>query len=277
MNTTKIGSIVAGVAVAASLIVGALPASAQTLTTAVSGGVVMTATSTTTGGTSTTNILAKIISDGNTAITNRIADLNKLSAAVQAMQNVSPTEKAAIAAQVQTNISGLTTLKAKLDADTDVATARTDAASIFGSFRIYALIVPRGYLLASADRMTTIGQMMTTLGTSLQARIDAEKAAGKDVTTLQAELNDMTAKVSDANSQSAAIQTGTENLVPDNGDKTVAASNKAALVAAQTNAKTGTSDLTAARADITKLLAALQGSVGGSLGTSVGTSTAAAH
>lgn len=197
-----------------------------------------------------TAALARVIARSDTAITKRITSLDTLSTKIQALKNVPATEKASIAAEVQTNSSNLTTLKAKIDADTDIATARTDAKTITQDYRIYALIIPQGYVVASSDRIPTIGTMMTTLGAQLQARITAAQIAGKDVTSIQAALNDMSAKVSDANSQAQSAQSGVASLAPDQGNATVAASNKAALVAARANIKTGTQDLKAARADL---------------------------
>ena len=207
---------------------------------------------------SATVSLPTLIAKADTAITARIADLNKLNARVQAMKNESGAEKANISTQVQTNITGLTTLKAKIDADTDVTVARTDAATIFSTFRIYALVVPQGDILAAADRVTTINGLMTTLGTKMQARITADQAAGKDVSALTSAMTDMNAKIADAGTQSQTAQSGVINLVPDQGNKTTEASNHAALLAARTNIKTSTADLKAARQDVKTILAGLK-------------------
>ena len=202
--------------------------------------------------------LSAIITRSNTEIGARITDLNKLNTRVQAMKNESDAEKASIATEVQTNITGLTALQTKTDADTDVTTARADEATIFTTFRIYALIVPRGYILASADRITTIGGLMTALAAKMQARIAAAQTAGKNVSALTAAMTDMQAKITDANTQSQAAQTKLVGLNPDKGDKTIAASNKAALVGARADIKVGTQDLHTARKDITTILQGLK-------------------
>jgi hypothetical protein len=222
----------------------ALPAYAQTVSTAV--------TSTTTVGTHQANAAARlqaIITRSDAAINARIAALNALSTRVSALKNVSATEKANISTEVQTNISGLTTLKAKIDADTDVTTAQTDAKQITGYFRIYALVIPQGWIASSADRVNTIVGMLTAIGTKLQTRITAAQTAGKDVTAANTALTDFNAKLTDATTQSVAANAGIAGLVPDQGDQTKLAANTAALKAARADIKTATQDLLAARAD----------------------------
>jgi hypothetical protein len=71
-------------------------------------------------------------------------------------------------------------------------------------------------------------------------------------------MSDMNAKIADATAQSASAQSGVSALVPDQGNATVAASNKAALEASRADIQTATQDLKAARADITTILQGLK-------------------
>jgi hypothetical protein len=201
--------------------------------------------------------LPTIISKGNTDISARITALNALNTRVAAFKNVPASEKTNISTEVQTNISGLTALQAKLDADTDVTTAGTDAKSIFGSFRIYALVIPQGYITAASDRVETITGMLTTIGTKLQTRITADQSAGKDVTAMQASLADLNAKIADANTNAQSAQSSIAGLVPDQGNTTIFASNSASLKAARAQIKVSTSDLVTARADAQSIIKSL--------------------
>ena len=202
--------------------------------------------------------LAKVIAASDTAITTRITALNKLSTRVGEMKNVPASEVTSIAAEVQTETANLTTLKAKIDADTTVATARADAKTITGDYRIYALIIPQGSIVAASDRVSVIVGLMNAIQVKLQARITAAQTAGKNVTAMQASIADMTAKMTDATSQAQTAQTGVASLVPDQGNATVAASNKAALLAARTNIKNATADLKTARQDIGSIVQGLK-------------------
>jgi predicted secreted protein len=254
MINKKITASVASLTLGALMLAGfaVLPVSAQT---------VGASASTTIGVKAQANAaarLAKIIATSDTAISARITDLNKLNSRIQALKNVSSTEKTSISNEVQTNISGLTSLKAKIDADTDVTTAQTDSKSIYGSFRIYALVIPQGYIAASADRVDTIVDMMTAISAKLQARITADQTAGKNVTALQASLTDLNAKIADAKTQASTAQSGIASLTPDQGNKTQLDANIAALKASRANIKTATHDLTAARQDAKSIIQGLK-------------------
>ncbi len=247
MSSNQISLGAMGAAAVATMLLSALPVSALATSTA----------STAKAGANAVR-LTTLIKKADTDISARIAALNDLDTRVQGLQKVSTTEKSAIDSQIQTNITGLTALQAKIDADTDLTTARTDAGTIFTTFRIYALVIPQGWILASADRVTTITGLLATLGSSIQTRISSAQASGKDVASLTAAMTDLSAKIADANTQEASAETGVATLVPDQGNKSTAASNHAALVTARGNIKTAATDILAARKDVTTLLQGLK-------------------
>lgn len=238
MNFKKILGVAAGV----TLVLAALPVSAQTVSVSTSVKASVSADQ--------TAKLTDVITKSDKAVSARLSALADLNTKVQAMKNVSATEKANISTEVQTNVTGLTALKATVDSDTVLTKARTDADSAFTSFRIYALVIPQGYIEVSADRINTIASLISALSAKLQTRISAEQAAGVNVTALQATLADIGAQTTSATAQASIAQSGVANLAPDQGNATVAASNKAALVSARADTKTATKDLVAARKDI---------------------------
>jgi hypothetical protein len=95
--------------------------------------------------------------------------------------------------------SGLTALKASIDTDTTVAALRTDLAKIAPDYRVYLLVVPKTYLVSASDAVEKASARFGPLAGELQNLIDLAKAAGKDVTAAQAALDDLKAKVSQAN------------------------------------------------------------------------------
>lgn len=249
--TTNIKLSLASLAAAAVLLLGALPASAQ--------GVAGITASVSAAAQAKANVgasLSDIIARGDADIAARLAALNALSARVQAMSVVSASQQAILNSELQTNISGLTSLQAQIDANTDASSARTEDQSIFTSYRIYALVIPQGWILASADRITDIAGLMSTLSTKLQTRISAEPS-GTNVVALTAAVSDMNAKIADANTQAAAAQKRVSGLAPDQGNQAVITSNHAALVAARADTRVGTQDLQAARKDITTVMQGL--------------------
>ncbi|MDE2030936.1 MAG: hypothetical protein KGI58_01605 [Patescibacteria group bacterium] len=202
--------------------------------------------------------LTNIIAKSDEAINARIASLNKIDEKVQQMAHVSSAEKLNISNEIQTNITGLSELKSKIDSDTDAKTAHTDSSSIYGKFRIYALIIPQGYIEASADRIDTIVGMLTTISTKLQSRINSDQSEGKNVTALQNSLNDINTKIADAKTQSAAALNRVANLSPDGGDKTLLASNTASLKASRADIKLAVQDFKAIRTDVKTIIQGLK-------------------
>ena len=208
-------------------------------------------------GTALTAAQTKAISRADTEITRRITALTDLNTRIQAMQKVTDSFKTSVTSSITSEINSLTTLKQKIDADTDSATLKTDIQSIATSYRVFALALPQGRIAAAADRQVTLVSMMTTLGSKLQARINAAGQAGADTTALTAALTDMATKLKDAQTKAEGAVTSTASLSPDNGDKTLMASNTAALKQARTDLKTGESDLVAARKDVTTIVTGL--------------------
>lgn len=195
---------------------------------------------------------------GDAEVDRRTAALTELNTRVQAMQKVTDAFKQNITAAIQAQLTGFAALKAKIDADTDSATLKADLQSITDSYRVFALVLPQARIAAAADRDVTLVSMMSTMGAKLQARVQAAQQAGADVTALTAALTDMATKLNDAQTKAAASVSTTATLSPDNGDKTVMASNTAALKAARDSLQAAQADIVAARKDITTILAGLK-------------------
>lgn len=258
MNTKKITSSILSLSTTAALIATISVASVQAQTVNTSISATAHASTTKAHGVANESRLSTIISRSDAAITARITALNNLSTRINGLKNVSANQKTAIANEVQTNTTGLTTLKAKIDADTDVTTALSDEKTITGSFRIYALVIPQGYIESAADRVDTVGDLMTTISGKLQTRISAGQTAGKDVTALQTSLTDLYAKIADAKSQAGIAVNGVATLTPDGGNKTTLAANTAALKTARASIKTATGDLETARKDAKSIIEGLK-------------------
>lgn len=187
---------------------------------------------------------------GTQEIDRRIAALSAAKTRINAMVKVSAADKASFSASIDAQVSILSTLKDKINADTDLETLKTDVKSITGSYRIFALILPRLRLLAAADRMETIADMMTDLSTNLSTRITEAGAAGNNVTALTAALTDLNAKIADAKVQYDAVEGIVIPLNPDQGNDATFQANKNSLISARAKIKAGGADLKVARQDI---------------------------
>jgi hypothetical protein len=190
-------------------------------------------------------------------IDRRVAALTELTTKINAMEQVSPENKASLSATLQTQITALASLKAKIDADADINTLKTDIKSITESYRIYMLVIPQGHVVATADAAVSAWNLLNSLAGKLDARIAAAQAAGTDVSAETKLMTDMKAKMADAQVQAQASVSAVATLTPDNGDKTVMQANKTALAKARAALKAGREDLKAARQDAQKVVTAL--------------------
>ena len=178
------------------------------------GGVASAASLNTTSSTSDQQRLQNIITKGNEEIMRRFNTLGRLTTKINDAQHLTQYDKSTLTTEVSTTTSGLTTLKGQLDGATKVAVARNDANDIYTEYRVYYLVAPKVYLIKVADDQQVVQDKLTTMSGKLQARITAEQKAGKDVTTLQNDLNNMNNQIAAAHSISSKIESSTINLTP---------------------------------------------------------------
>ncbi len=156
--------------------------------------------------------LQSVINRSNTLITNRIGFLNNLLSRLQSDTRLLADEKSSLATTVQADISGLTTLKTKIDADTSLETARADEKQIITGYYVYAMFVPKVRLLIVLDNLQTVSNNVQALVPQIQNLINTEQAQGKDVSKLQAQLNDVSAQLQTINSEIAKDKAAVLNV-----------------------------------------------------------------
>ncbi len=191
---------------------------------------------------STAPTAPQIIAKSDTEITARIASLNKLSARLAKFKHLSDTQRASLNANIQSSIDAMNALKTKIDGETDVATLKTDYASITKDYRIYMVVVPSNATIAAVDN--DMGSITTLQATLAKLQPKLKTTAEND------SYADATAKLTDAQTQSQNLINAVSSLKPDMGDKTVEATNKTQIAAAKTARKAIATDLAAARKDI---------------------------
>ncbi|OGH07697.1 MAG: hypothetical protein A2171_00605 [Candidatus Levybacteria bacterium RBG_13_35_9] len=134
----------------------------------------------------------------NKEIDRRIAALNKLLTRLGQMKKLSAEQISSLQAQIQTDINGLNTLKAKINADTDLTTLRTDVKSIVTDYRIFAFFMKYINLSAALERASNLYDKLLVVHGKLAAKITEAASNGKDVTQLNTKLSDMKAKLDSA-------------------------------------------------------------------------------
>jgi hypothetical protein len=139
--------------------------------------------------------LSKFKESANKFIDERIAVLNKLISRINSEARLTSTDKSSILADLNTAVTGLQNLKTKIASDTDVTTIKADIKSIFDSFKVFAVTMPKAEGLAAAAKMRATVTKLQSSGDKIKALLDKAQAAGKDTTAMQALYTDYLAKV----------------------------------------------------------------------------------
>mgnify|MGYP001613759092 CR=1 FL=1 len=210
-----------------------------------------------------TGIKADLTARADQEIDRRIAKLKTQNARIQAMQRIGVDEKGSLDASIKAQLTELTNLKAKIHADTDVATLRTDVQSITKSYRVFALVMPKAAIAAAAARVKSIADSLIEIGVKLETRISAlplleSLAHANALAALRTSLADLRTKAANAKVEADAAVALTANLSPDNGDQATMQANLAALQSARTKLKAGEDALKAARKDAEAIIKGLR-------------------
>ena len=132
------------------------------------------------------------------AIDKRLEALGTAIARIAEVKAVTAEHRATLTSDLTGQRASLVELRASIDAATTVAELRTLVPKIVHEHYVFAFQLPRAHLVVASDEITAASGRLTTLAGRLQARIDAEKAKGRDVSAAQAAVDDMTAKTSSA-------------------------------------------------------------------------------
>ena len=188
--------------------------------------------------------LATLKSKGTEEINRRITSLKEAIAKVNASSKLSSSDKTYLLSEDNTELTGLTTLETTLNSETQLSAARTDVQSIFSDYRVYALVLPKTWLVTVSDGEVNVAAQLTALSTKIQTKITTDKNAGKNVDALQTQLNSMIATVNSAQTTAAAVQAKVLNLQPSdyNSDHTILSGYKAQLQTVHTDNQTAYND-----------------------------------
>jgi archaellum component FlaC len=156
--------------------------------------------------------LPNIISHANTLIMTRLDSLNTLLTRVNNDTRLTASEKSSLTSDIQKDISGLTALKAKIDADTAATTARADIKTIITNYYVYAVFEPKVRLLVTLNNLETTAGYVQALIPQLQNLINTLKTQGKDTSQIQPLLDDISSQVKTINTTLLADITTVQNI-----------------------------------------------------------------
>jgi hypothetical protein len=194
---------------------------------------------------------------GDCEITRRFATLTTLSTKITASKVMTSSDAAALKAEIDSTRSGLTDLKATIDADTSIATLKLDIVKIATDYRVYLLVVPQVHLTNASDAVLAAQTKFAAVNTNLAARIATAKAAGKNTTAAQVDLDTMNAAVAAAAGLASPLPAQLLPLTPAEYNAGTAgpvlAAARTAIVAARNDLKSAVADAKACRAALKAL------------------------
>ena len=148
------------------------------------------------------------------AVDGRLKALTGLQTGVAAAPTTTAAHTATLTSQIAAATAGLTTLGAKIAADTDATTLDADCTTIVPDYRVYVIVVPRTTLVIAADADLAATTGVTNLEPALRATIAAAKLAGKDTTAAQAAYTDLQTQVPAAQAAANPVAGEVIGLVP---------------------------------------------------------------
>lgn len=151
---------------------------------------------------------------GDCEIQRRFTTLDALAARVSGSKVLTSSDAAALSGKIGATKTGLTNLKTTIDAETSIPALKADVAIIATEFRVYLLVAPQVHLVSGADGVVASQGSFAKVNTNLAARIAAAKAAGKDMTAAQADLDAMNAAVTQAVGLAAPLSATLLPLTP---------------------------------------------------------------
>jgi hypothetical protein len=138
------------------------------------------------------------------SITRRVLALRELASSTKSLVRLSEADRAALAALLQDQVNGLTSLNAKIQGDTDEAMLRADAQKIVTDYRVYVLTIPKARGVVVSDLELNGADRLTKLADRLSDMID--QASDKDTTKAKTDLAALRTKL--------ASVTGTVSPLP---------------------------------------------------------------
>jgi hypothetical protein len=128
------------------------------------------------------------------AVAKRLTSLGTVRQALDGTPAVSAPDRAMLDSQIDAAATGMTALKATIDADATLAKLRADCRMLVSGYYVYALLVPRVELVRAAGRVQAAAGTLKHLAGLLQARVDGAKARNRDIASAQGYVTDLALK-----------------------------------------------------------------------------------
>jgi hypothetical protein len=188
--------------------------------------------------------LGKVQAAAKKAIDDRVAALNQVITVLQGSPYLGGDQQTLVAT-AQSDVTALTNLETTIQADTNVQQAKTDARTIFTSYRVFALVLPVDHMVRASDDISgVVVPKLTALET---------KWAALNVSAIASLLSDMQTQTQAAAQAVSGLPGQLEAFTPSAWN-----ANHALLGPSRTALGTARTDLEKARTDAKQIHALLK-------------------
>ena len=200
-----------------------------------------------------------VIHYGDLAIGARQVSLSTLNSRVTEQfkdGHITSSDNATLTGDIASNESGLSALKTKLDGDTDAATARADFKTIYTTFRIYIVVLPRDYHELWLDIITHTDNRLASNETLIQDAINGAPAGVQQQANQL--FSDYKTQVTNAQAQASAARQIIPQLTPSAFDSDPTGY-KTTFTTYRTDIHSAAADTKAAISDLHQIVVLLKG------------------
>jgi len=210
------------------------------------------------------DIVKRIVSRASEEINRRIDILEGAKSRIDKMTRLTDRQKEDSKAYIDAQIEKLIGLLASIETETDPVVLRQHIAVIISSYRIFAIIIPRTTIYASANRILSVAESFERLGEKLEERLERAASAGYEVEDLEGLLEEMKGEIEKAKENAnEAIEIVSEIELDD--DNLLAGEDvREKLTDARAKVRAALSNLKAARENTRTIIQTLRELVSGS-------------
>lgn len=185
-------------------------------------------------------------------IDGRLETLHALGLDVSNAKDLASADRSSLSGLINSDVSGLTSLRGKVAGETTVAAVRADAQAMVDDYRVYLLVVPKVHLTNVFDIESAVVPALQKVHDKLAARVAS--APGGGTAAEKSELADMQARIQAAQQAITGQVTTLLGIQPSPNADAIHAALKPLVEAAEAARK----DLAQARADAKEVAAALK-------------------
>jgi hypothetical protein len=185
----------------------------------------------------------------------RLDAIDRLHALVDNADVLTAAHAASLTTILDGSASGLTALRARIAADTTVASATADVRRIFTDYRVYVLVSRQVLLVRADDGVGVAADRLATAAGQLESAIEQAESNGRDVTAARRHLEAMTAAMAAARGEVAGDPAAILGQTPADWNAGTA---KPVLDAGRASVSAARTDLRTALREARAVLAALR-------------------